>query len=265
MAAARISIGSIRRRQIIDAAWAIIAEQGLQKLSLSEIERKVGMSRGQLTYYFKAKEDILLAVFDRLMEQWRERGRPGDGAPCQPPGQASWEEAVAWILRTVLTEKAPKPEFHALQYTFLSQISHRDDFRDRLARLYNEWRGHMSEHLAESLKRRPSRRRFAPRALASVVQALIHGLAVQSAVEPEAIDSEAVIQICLDMLKEYLWPRNRRGPAKVLAKATNNGKAAPSRAKGPGKASAAAARAATTKGTRAARQPARNGKRSTKR
>src|SRR5476651_617282 len=64
----RINIGSIRRVEIVDAAVGVINEQGIQNLSLSEIEKKVGMSRGQLTYYFKTKEDILLAVFDRLMQ-----------------------------------------------------------------------------------------------------------------------------------------------------------------------------------------------------
>lgn len=72
----RIDIGSIRREQIVEAAVAIIAEQGLQNLSLSEIEQKAGMSRGQLTYYFHAKEDILLAVFDRVLELAYQRWVP---------------------------------------------------------------------------------------------------------------------------------------------------------------------------------------------
>ena len=59
-----------------DEAAGVIAEQGIQNLSLSEIESRTGMSRGQLTYYFKAKEDILLAVFDRMVRRMRER-------PCQ--------------------------------------------------------------------------------------------------------------------------------------------------------------------------------------
>src|SRR2546425_12097990 len=61
----RIDIAGIRRQQIVEAAVAVIAEQGIQNLSLSEIEKKIGMSRGQLTDYYKAKEEILLAVFDR--------------------------------------------------------------------------------------------------------------------------------------------------------------------------------------------------------
>src|ERR1700758_2070858 len=68
-----LDIASIRKEQIVEAAVAVIAEQGIQNLSLSEIEKKAGMSRGQLTYYFPAKEDILLAVFDRLLELMYQR------------------------------------------------------------------------------------------------------------------------------------------------------------------------------------------------
>ena len=76
----RVDVGRVRREQIVEAAVAVIAEQGLQSLSLSEIEKRAGMSRGQLTYYFPAKEDILLAVFDRLLLVVEDRERLGLGA-----------------------------------------------------------------------------------------------------------------------------------------------------------------------------------------
>src|SRR5437868_14873174 len=88
----RIDVGAIRREQIVAAAVAVIAEQGLQNLSLSEIEKKAGMSRGQLTYYFPTKEAILLAVFDRLVLLMVQRiGTPGEQA-CEPPGGWDWVE-----------------------------------------------------------------------------------------------------------------------------------------------------------------------------
>ena len=64
----RIDVAKIRKEQIVEAAVAVITEQGLHNLSLSEIENKAGMKRGQLTYYFRHKEDILLAVFDRVIQ-----------------------------------------------------------------------------------------------------------------------------------------------------------------------------------------------------
>ncbi len=83
------------------AAVAVIAEKGLQHLSLSEIEKKVGMSRGQLMYYFKAKEDILLAVFDRLLDMICRRNggdpaKPPDGAPLQLKCAGSKSSAICW-------------------------------------------------------------------------------------------------------------------------------------------------------------------------
>src|SRR5262245_66096898 len=103
MKSSRIDIASIRRDQIIEAAIAIIAEQGLHNLSLSEIEKRAGMSRGQLTYYFPTKEEILLAVFDRLLQLMYQRlGRPGGEGENVPAakcpgteiGRASCRERV---------------------------------------------------------------------------------------------------------------------------------------------------------------------------
>ena len=62
MKSPRVDVGKIRRQQVIEAAVAVIAEKGLPRLSLSAIEKRAGMSRGQLTYYFRAKEDILMAA-----------------------------------------------------------------------------------------------------------------------------------------------------------------------------------------------------------
>src|SRR5437763_15026656 len=100
----RIDIGSIRREQIVDAAVAVIAEQGLQHLSLSEVEKKVGMSRGQLTYYFKAKEDILLAVFDRLLDMMcrQQGGDPSLPHDRHPFAKMSWLEVVKHLLEMIL-------------------------------------------------------------------------------------------------------------------------------------------------------------------
>lgn len=197
----RIDIPSIRREQIIDAATAIIAEKGLQKLSLSAIEHKAGMSRGQLTYYFPAKEDILLAVFDRLLEMMCRRAGSDDRA---------WFESLDWwaklqhVLMRVLEQRPAHPEFHSLQYTFLAQIGHREDFRQRLARLYEDWRSHMTRDLAQELERRHPGRKIKTRAVATLVQALLHGLTMQLAADPEAFDRQEMKELCLEMLGMYL-------------------------------------------------------------
>jgi AcrR family transcriptional regulator len=215
---ARIDVASIRRDQIIEAAVAVIAEQGLQSLSLSEIEKRAGMSRGQLTYYFPAKEDILLAVFDHLLQlMYRRLGTP-DGQPAEQAGVWKW---VQHLLATVPAQRQANPEFHSLQYTFLAQMGPREDFRRRLASLYEEWRSGMTGGFAREFEQRPPQRTVAPRALATLIQAILHGLAMQAAADPQAFDSEEMRNLCLDMLGSYLWGNPTTG--KTEQKTANNG------------------------------------------
>jgi AcrR family transcriptional regulator len=201
-----------RREQIIDAAVAIIAEQGIQNLSLSEIEQKVAMSRGQLTYYFHTKEDILLGVFDRLIELMCRR--QGD-AESHPFAKMTWLEVIRHLLGVVMQQPPEQPAFAPLQYTFLSQISHRADFRARLAELYEHWRRRGADHLSQDMGNRPTARTVSPRAVSTLVQAVLHGLAMQTAADPAAVDANAVTQLCMEMLENYLWPADaparRRG------------------------------------------------------
>ncbi len=197
----RVDIASIRREQIVDAAVAVIAEQGLQHLSLSEIEKKVGMSRGQLTYYFKAKEDILVAVFDRLIQLMREQHQQAE--PCRD--DLPWLEKLRILLSMVMKTPPAHPEFHALQYTFLSQISHRADYRQRLVDLYEEWRLLATNDLVRELEKRASVRKVSPRSMATLVQAILHGLAMQTAADPESFDPQDMLHLCLDLLGTYLW------------------------------------------------------------
>ncbi len=201
MKSPRINIAGIRREQIVEAAAAIITEQGIQNLSLSEIEKKAGMSRGQLTYYFRTKEDILLAVFDRLVALMHDRV----GEPVCPAGQevGAWEW-IQHLLRKILITPPMHPQFGCLQYTFLSQIAHRNDFREKLAGLYRYWREEMGQGLAESFPTRPQGKPIPPQAFASLVQALLHGLAMQKTADPSAFNGDEMLALCLDVLGTYL-------------------------------------------------------------
>jgi AcrR family transcriptional regulator len=203
MKSPRVDVSGIRKQQIVEAAVAIINEQGLQHLSLSEIEKKAGMSRGQLTYYFPAKEDILLAVFDHLIRVMKQRAEAAHGEggqfPLPPP---SWERATL-LLGKMLTEPPSMPELGSLQYTFLAQVGHREDFRSRLANIYEEWRQFIAEDVAADLTRQPGPP-VSPRTFATLLQAVVHGLAIQRAADPTAFDAQEMLELVLDVLGSYL-------------------------------------------------------------
>lgn len=55
-----------RRSEILDAAEKLFSEKGFDGTSTNDILDEVGIARGTLYYHFKAKEDILDAMIDRI-------------------------------------------------------------------------------------------------------------------------------------------------------------------------------------------------------
>lgn len=218
----RIDIGAIRREQIVEAAAGIIASQGIQNLSLSAIEAATGMSRGQLTYYFATKEEILLAVFDRTVRVMQERMEASDSAEHNGNGD------VASLVESLLARLLMRPiaaDFTQLQYSFLAQTGFRNDYRRRLASLYEQWR----EHMAAGFQAGRAAKAGEARLMASFVQALLHGLVMQLQADPEAFDRAAMYRLCVELLGSVIGRRplrSRRGTngrAKVSAGGSRHG------------------------------------------
>jgi len=199
----RISISFIRKEQIVDAAVYVIAQQGLLNFSLSEIEKKAHMSRGQLTYYFPAKEDILLAVFDRFLSLMQIDFQVQDKKTGKPSAdQLKGWERISRIIENVLARPVEGDGFHALQYTFLSQMSHRDDFRFRLSALYEEWRIKITGDLTQEFATVTNDLDF--RNLATLIEAILHGLSMQRAADPDAFDPKTMCDLVLNILFSFM-------------------------------------------------------------
>lgn len=189
-----------RRDEVMDAAEAIIAGEGIHRLSLAQVEERAGMSRGQLTYYFPTKETILLAVYERMLRRMIREVLAGDG-PKPMTGRAGdcFQHALASHLD--LDSKSParkKNELFSLLYTFLAQMGHREDYRNKLSETYRGWREHIAADVADSV---PEPRPIEPRIAASLLQALIHGLTMQLMVDPEAFDRQAMFEACTRLLE----------------------------------------------------------------
>lgn len=206
------AVARLRRDEIVRAASDIIAAEGLHRLSLARIEERAGMSRGQLTYYFPAKEDILLAVFDRMLQRMiesaiadaRSRGLPESGP------RVAWERLKQGLthLLTPAAPGGPPPEgpdkLGPLVHTFLAQVSHRPDYRAKLAGANAAWRGHIAADLDQAHAAAPGP--IGHEAVAAVICALFQGLRDQLAVDPDAFDRGQVLELCLQMLAPFVLP-----------------------------------------------------------
>jgi len=63
------------RQRILSAASAVFQQKGFEKATLRDIAAANGMSLGAVYYYFKSKEELLLAFYEEVNEQVGEAYR----------------------------------------------------------------------------------------------------------------------------------------------------------------------------------------------
>lgn len=61
--------GRDRRRQLVQIAYHLIAERGLEGLRFGDVAHQAGINNGTLLYYFRTKDALVQAVVDFLVQQ----------------------------------------------------------------------------------------------------------------------------------------------------------------------------------------------------
>ena len=64
-----------KRERILDAAVLEIARRGYYGTTVSAIARRAGVADGTIYLYFKNKEDVLVSIFERAMQQFNDQAR----------------------------------------------------------------------------------------------------------------------------------------------------------------------------------------------
>jgi len=65
----RKSKSTIRRLEIMESCYQVIAEKGLEGATLKQIGREMGVSASLLMHYFASKEEMILALVDFMVQK----------------------------------------------------------------------------------------------------------------------------------------------------------------------------------------------------
>jgi AcrR family transcriptional regulator len=64
----RPDVSEERRYQILNAAEGVFTEKGFDEARMEDIAEKTGLSKGTLYLYFKGKDDLIIAILDRIFQ-----------------------------------------------------------------------------------------------------------------------------------------------------------------------------------------------------
>lgn len=112
----------MKKEALLDAAEAVLSEQGTQALTLTAVAERAGVSKGGLLYHFPTKEALVRAMVARVIAEFDDLiasyiDSYGDGSPgayTRAYVEATFEiltgEARAYRRWSAITAAAADPE-----------------------------------------------------------------------------------------------------------------------------------------------------------
>ncbi|GHF60708.1 transcriptional regulator [Streptomyces griseosporeus] len=174
------------REDVLAAAMDMIAERGLEKLTMAALGREVGMSSGHLLYYFHSKDELLLRTLE-----WSE-GRLGAerGRLLARPGGA--RERLDAYVDLYVPDGHRDPHWTLWLEVWNRSQNAAEDARDRQAAIEGAWHRDLVALLAEGISRGEFRP-VDPDRYAARLRALLDGFSIHVAIGLRGTDRDQVL------------------------------------------------------------------------
>lgn len=192
--------GDQRRTDLLEAAYALIAEKGLEGLRTRDIAAKAGVNISTLHYYFATKEELLVGVVELTQQRFRSTPPPRKGDPHGWPTTLRGYFEVGW--RTF--------QLHPQLSTVFQELGSRGH-RDPAARAafkaqHIAWNKGVEEILRSGMERGLIRPDLDPKLGARILTSWMMGAMGQLGVNPKAFHfMEAAAE-----LEHWLQPPGRK-------------------------------------------------------
>ena len=112
-----------RRRDIVDAAWDLFGEKGFDETSIEEVAARAEVGPATVYNYFGSKNELLVALFLRFIQQEAEQG---DAALHNPPPDVI--DGMMTLFETYLEGLATRCSPLLLREFYALGISRRFDY-----------------------------------------------------------------------------------------------------------------------------------------
>ncbi|MGQ9650772.1 MAG: TetR/AcrR family transcriptional regulator [Phycisphaerae bacterium] len=170
------------RDRLLDAAEAVVAREGVSRLTLEAVAHEAGVSKGGLLYHFPAKSALITAVVERLANRCESR---------QAEAVAGDPQACGAFTRAYLSVRThpPDPRRESIHTAVLAAIGTNPNYLDPLRQGVAEWQKRLESDGIDKVT-------------ATIVRLAVDGLAIGRLLKvptPEGELLERVIERLLSM------------------------------------------------------------------
>jgi AcrR family transcriptional regulator len=180
--------------RIVKAAKRVLARRGYSGLTLKAISEEAGTNQALVSYYFGGKAGLLDVVVDSLFE---DTGiHPNRRVGCTRSGPSG----VHWLIQ-LQRRASSNRRVNRLQFELLPHALRTKRLRTRFSELYQQHRAFDAECLTSG---GPLLDMKTVAHLAALSVAVVDGLAVQLAVDPDHFDHDGAYAVWESMLLSYI-------------------------------------------------------------
>ena len=165
------------KEMVLDALLKLLETKSFNEISLAEVAKAAGISKGTLYYHYKTKGEIYFDLTDRyLSEQWDDL--------VSWTGNKEKDTSIERLVKYVVERNVANASFRMQLYSE-AQLGD-TELKKKLSKRYDEFQKLISEKIAE-------RTNVNPDFLTWLILLLSDGIIIQSAIGNTEFDTEKFI------------------------------------------------------------------------
>jgi AcrR family transcriptional regulator len=186
-----------RKSQIINATIECISRYGYNNFSMQDVARIADVSKGIIHYYFLNKEDLMMAVLDRVSGDIETLLSDISDRTKDP------EERLRQIVRQCFGVVRNKREYYCINMDFWTQINQKEKVRQAVARHYAKFRTATASVVQQGIDAGVFKA-VDPSHAASMVISLVDGLSLQWLFDETVFVYDEIVKSCEDLVLRYV-------------------------------------------------------------
>ena len=170
-----------RREQILEAAYEVALRRGIDGLTVRAVAIRARLSHSLLLFHFKRKDQLGLALLDRVMAGTLSLTVPNEIRTIRKP-----RERLQALVAQELQRMSEEPRRLRLLLEFWTRGGHNAVIRRKISAGLDGYRTAFQDVVSEMSDGKPSRGGSSV-GLAAVAVSLIIGYPVQAMIDPERV------------------------------------------------------------------------------
>ncbi|MFN8428194.1 MAG: TetR/AcrR family transcriptional regulator [Anaerolineales bacterium] len=196
----RPNVSDERKAQIINAAEDVFTQKGFNEARMDDIADKTGLSKGTLYLYFKSKDDLIIAILDRMFRREMKQMEGLDQAGLSA-ADAIWKMTEA-VTNNILGFVRLVP----IVYQFLALAFRNKYVQKALKKYINQYIDMITPIIEQGIKSGEFRKVNA-REVAIAMSAIIEGTLLLWVYDRDLVEPEKHIRSGVKLLLEGVQAR----------------------------------------------------------